>query len=167
MNGLISAALSHTRTVLSILALVMVWGIIAYVQIPKESTPDIKIPLIYVSLVHEGISPQDAQRLLLRPLEQELRNIEGIKEMRSTAYENGGNIVLEFTAGFDADRARYDVRDRVDLAKPNLPSETKEPTITEINLSLFPVLIVKLSGEIPQRTLYEMARNLRDEIEGR
>jgi multidrug efflux pump len=141
-------------------------GMLAYYQIPKESTPDVKIPIIYVSLVHEGISPQDAQRLLLRPLEQELRNIEGVKEMRSTAFENGGHIILEFAAGFDSDRARYDVQDRVDLTKPKLPQETKEPIITEINLSLFPVLIVKLSGPIPHRTLYHMARNLQDEIEG-
>lgn len=166
MNALIAAALSRSRTVLSLLALFVVWGLLAYIKIPKESTPDVKIPIIYVSLIHEGISPQDAQRLLLRPLEQELHNIEGVKEMRSTAYENGGNVVLEFAAGFNADRARSDVRDRVDLARPKLPTETKEPTITEINLSLFPVLIVKLSGQIPQRTLYRMARELRDAIEG-
>jgi multidrug efflux pump len=166
MNALIAAALSRTRTVLCLLALFTIWGMLAYYQIPKESTPDIKIPIIYVSLVHEGISPQDAQRLLLRPLEQELRNIEGVKEMHSTAFENGGHIILEFAAGFDSDRARYDVQDRVDLTKPKLPQETKEPVITEINLSLFPVLIVKLSGPIPHRTLYSMARNLQDEIEG-
>lgn len=166
MNALIAAALSRTRTVLCLLALFTLWGMFAYYQIPKESTPDVKIPIIYVSLVHEGISPQDAQRLLLRPLEQELRNIEGVKEMRSTAFENGGHIILEFAAGFDSDRARYDVQDRVDLTKPKLPQETKEPVITEINLSLFPVLIVKLSGSIPHRTLYQMARTLQDEIEG-
>jgi multidrug efflux pump len=166
MNALIAAALSRTRTVLSILALFTLWGLVAYYQIPKESTPDVKIPIIYVSLTHEGISPQDAQRLLLRPLEQELHNIEGVKEMRATAYEGGGNVTLEFTAGFDSDRARYDVRDRVDLAKPKFPLETKEPVITEINLSLFPVLIVKLSGEVPHRTLYQMARDLQDTIEG-
>ncbi|MBM3468320.1 MAG: efflux RND transporter permease subunit [Alphaproteobacteria bacterium] len=166
MNAFIAAALSRSRTVISILFLCIIWGIIAYAQIPKESTPDVKIPIIYVSLVHEGISPQDAQRLLLRPLEQELHNIEGVKKMTSTAYENGGNIILEFTAGFNSERARYDVRDRVDLAKVKLPLDTKEPTISEINLSLFPVLIVKISGKIPLRTLYRMARELRDEIEG-
>ncbi|MBM3633332.1 MAG: efflux RND transporter permease subunit [Alphaproteobacteria bacterium] len=166
MNALIAAALSRARTVLSLLALFTLWGMIAYYQIPKESTPDVKIPIIYVSLIHEGISPQDAERLLLRPLEQELHNIEGVKDMRSTAYEGGGNIILEFAAGFNSDKARYDVRDRVDLAKPKLPQETKEPLINEINLSLFPVLIVKLSGQIPQRTLFRMARDLRDAIEG-
>jgi multidrug efflux pump len=166
MNALIAAALRRTRTVLSLLGFFVLWGLIAYIQIPKESTPDVKIPIIYVSLIHPGISPEDAQRLLLRPLEQELRNIEGVKEMRSTAYEGGGNVVLEFTAGFNAERARYDVRDRVDLAKSKLPLDTKEPIITEINLSQFPILIVKLSGQIPHRTLYRMARDLSDAIEG-
>jgi multidrug efflux pump len=165
MNAFIAAALHRTRTVLSLLGFFVLWGLIAYIQIPKESTPDVQIPIIYVSLIHPGISPEDAQRLLLRPLEQELRNIEGVKEMRSTAYEGGGNIVLEFAAGFNAERARYDVRDRVDLAKPKLPADTKEPVITEINLSQFPILIVKLSGQIPHRTLYRMARDLSDAIE--
>lgn len=165
MNAFIALALSRTRTVLSLLALFCLWGTVAYYQIPKESTPDVQIPVIYISLTHYGISPQDAQRLLLRPLEQELHNIEGVKEMRATAYEGGGNIFLEFTAGFDPDRARYDVRDRVDIAKPKLPKETEEPVITEINLSLFPVLIVKLSGDIPHRTLYQMAQDLQEEIE--
>ena len=115
---------------------------------------------------YDGISPEDAERLLLKPMESELRGIEGVKEMRATAYEGGANVTLEFTAGFDADQAMLDVREKVDLAKPKLPGETDEPTIHEVNVSLFPILVVTLSGELPERGMLRLARSLRDEIEG-
>ncbi|WP_417831073.1 efflux RND transporter permease subunit [Terasakiella sp.] len=165
MKNAIEAALGHSRTVLMILALVLITGSIAYVNIPKESDPDINIPIIYVVATHDGISPEDAERLILRPLEQELRTIEGVKEMRSTGYEGGGNVTLEFEAGFDADKALDDVRDKVDLAKPELPDETDEPTVHEVNFSLFPVLVVTIAGEVPERSLVKLARDLQDEIE--
>ncbi|MGQ9368662.1 efflux RND transporter permease subunit [Azospirillum sp. ST 5-10] len=165
MRTLIAAALTHTRTVLATLALLLAAGWVAYQEIPKEAAPDVNIPIIYVSLHHEGISPEDAERLLLRPMEQELRTIEGLKEMRSTAYQGGGNVILEFDAGFDADRAIQDVREKVDRAKAELPEETDEPTVNEVNFSLFPVLVVILSGDLPERTLLRAARDLKDRIE--
>jgi len=166
MIAIIQSALARPRTVLLLLALILIAGTISYVTIPKESDPDINIPIIYVSMNHEGISPGDAERLLIRPMEQELKGIEGVKEMRSTAYEGGANVILEFDAGFDADAAIDDVRAKVDLAKPELPDETDEPTVNEVNLSLFPVIVVTLSGSVPERTLLRLARDLQDEIEG-
>ncbi|MFQ5766317.1 MAG: efflux RND transporter permease subunit, partial [Rhodospirillales bacterium] len=127
--------------------------------------PDIQIPVLYVKLSHEGISPEDAERLLVKPMEEELRDIEGVDEMRSTAYLGGANIVMEFDAGFDAGRALADVRERVDRGKPQLPDDADEPSVHEINLSLFPVLVVTLSGDVPERTLLRLARRLRDKIE--
>src|SRR3546814_5932732 len=129
---------------------------------PKESDPDIDIPIIYVSMSLEGIAPEDAERLLLRPMEQELRQIEGVKEMRSTAYQGGDNIVLEFGAGFDADQALADVREQVDLGKAELPADADEPTVNEVNIGLFPVLVVSLSGDVPERTLLTLAQPLPD-----
>ena len=166
MIAIIESALSRPRTVLLLLALILIAGTVSYVTIPKESDPDIDIPIIYVSMNHEGISPGDAERLLIRPMEQELKGIEGVKEMRSTAYEGGANVILEFDAGFNADVAIDDVRTKVDLAKPELPDETDEPTVNEVNLSLFPVIVVTLSGDVPERTLLRLARDLQDEIEG-
>ncbi|CCQ74306.1 efflux RND transporter permease subunit [Magnetospira sp. QH-2] len=166
MKKLIDAAVHHSRTVLSTLVLILVSGAYAYSTIPKEADPDINIPIIYVSTTHDGISPEDADRLLVRPLEQELRSIEGIKEMRSTGYEGGANVVLEFEAGFDADRALDDVRQKVDLAKPELPEDSDEPSVHEVNFSLFPVIAVILAGDVPERTLLKLARELQDDIEG-
>ena len=164
MKSIIDKVLSRSRATLLALILILTAGAVAYIDIPKEADPDINIPLIYIILQHDGISPEDSERLLLQPLESSLRGIEGVKEMRSSAYESGASIVLEFDAGFDAKKAITDVREKVDLAKTRLPSETKEPKVKEINFSLFPVLVVTLSGNFPERTLLALAQNLRDEL---
>ena len=166
MNAIIDAAVSHSRTVVAALLLILIAGSVAYVSVPKEADPDINIPVIYTYLEHDGISPEDAERLLVKPMEEELRGIEGVKEMRSTAYLGGANVILEFDAGFDADEAMTDVREKVDLAKAELPEETDEPSVHEVNFSLFPVLVVTLSGDLPERTLLRLARDLQDRIEG-
>lgn len=163
--SLIDHALHRSRTVLSVLVLLLVSGTVAYIGIPKESDPDITIPKMYVTLTHDGISPEDAERLLVRPVEEKLRSIEGINEMISWSYEGGGNILLEFDAGFDADSALDDVRERVDQAKPELPVETDEPKVKEINISEFPVIVVTLSGPVPERTLLRLVRQLQDSVE--
>ncbi|MBB3064657.1 efflux RND transporter permease subunit [Limibacillus halophilus] len=165
MKALIAACLSHKRSVISTLVLLLIAGAYAYAVIPKEDSPDVNIPILYVNVSHDGISPEDAERLLIKPLETEMRGIEGVKEMRSTAFLGGANVLLEFDAGFDSNRALIDVREKVDLAKPDLPDEADEPVVSEVNLSLFPVLTVTLSGQVPERTLLRLARDLQDRLE--
>lgn len=166
MNALIDAAINRSRTVISALVLILVAGFTAYVDIAKEADPDINIPIIYVSMTHEGISPEDAERLLVRPMEVELRGIEGVKEMRSTAGEGHASVLMEFEAGFDADTALDDVREKVDIAKKELPDDTDDPSVHEVNVGLFPVLAVTLSGDIPMRSMIRIAKELQDDIEG-
>lgn len=165
MNTFIEACLSRGRTVVLILILVLATGAVSYLTIPKEAQPDVTIPLVYVSLHHEGISPEDAERMLVRPMEKELRGIDGLREMRAKAYEGGANLILEFSAGMDISPALNDVRERVDIAKAELPEETDEPRVSEINLALMPVIVVSLSGNIPERQLLRVARDLRDSLE--
>ncbi|MEZ8715167.1 efflux RND transporter permease subunit [Vibrio splendidus] len=166
MYSIIDAALSRARTMLSLLALILVAGVITYITIPKESSPDITIPIIYVSVGHQGISPTDAERLLVRPIEQELRSIEGVKEMTATAAEGHASVVLEFNVGVDLTKAMADVRDAVDLAKPKLPEDSDEPTVNEVTLaSEQPVLSVVLFGTVPERTIVQIARELGDKLE--
>mgnify|MGYP006156744483 FL=1 len=162
----VGTAFNYSRTVLSVLVFILIAGSFAYRDIPKESEPDIDIPIIYVTVNHDGISPEDAERLLIRPLEQELKTIEGVKEMRSSGYEGGANVLLEFDAGFDADTALQDVREAVDLAKTQLPAASDDPEVHEVNFSLFPVVVVILSGDVPDRALYDLARDLKDAVEG-
>ena len=166
IKSFITTCLDHTRTVLMFLSLILVTGVYSYVTIPKESNPDITVPWIYVAMVHEGISPEDGERLLVRPMEKELRSIEGVKEMTARATEGRASVTLEFEAGFDIDEALNDVREAVDLAKPELPDETEEPIVNEINLALEPVITISLSGDVPERQLVRLARDLKDEIEG-
>jgi len=165
MNALISAFINRPRPVILILALLILAGMTSYVSVPKEAEPDIDIPQIYVNIIHEGISPEDAERLLLRPMETELRSIEGLKEMRATGAEGSGVIILEFDAGFDADQALTDVREKVDLARNELPADSEEPFVQEIKTSLIPVITVMLHGPVPERTLVAIGRQLRDELE--
>ena len=165
MTGFIATCLNRSRTILLILALILISGTVSYVTIPKESSPDITVPYVYVNMHHEGISPEDAERLLVRPVEQELRGLDGLKEMTATAYESGANLILEFEAGLDIDPILNDVREKVDIAKADLPDETDEPTVSEINLALQPVIVVSLSGDITERELLKLARGLRDELE--
>ncbi|MCK5365889.1 MAG: efflux RND transporter permease subunit, partial [Gammaproteobacteria bacterium] len=166
MKSIIDAAVARSRPVLLILALVLISGSVAYLTIPKESDPDVAIPIIYILIPHDGISAQDAERLLVRPMEKELRNIEGLKEMRASAREGQATITLEFEAGFDSDQALNDVREKVDIAKVELPDDSDEPTVNEVNVALFPVILVTLSGDIGERALVKHARDLRDKLEG-
>jgi multidrug efflux pump len=163
--SLIDACVNRGRTVLLLLLLVLVAGIQTYHAIPKEDEPDVQIPIIYVLMRLEGVAPEDAERLLIRPMEKRLRAIEGIKEMKSQASEGIASVTLEFDAGFDSDRALQDVREKVDEAKPELPREVEEPEVHEVNLSRFPVVNVILRGKLEQRSLLQLARKLRDRIE--
>ncbi len=164
---IIGASMSRSRTVVLSLLTVLIGGFVAYATIPKEAEPDIEIPVIYVSISHDGISPEDAERLLVRPMEQELRSIEGIKEMTANAYEGGANVQLEFDAGVDTGKALQDVREKVDQAKAKLPGDTDEPTVNEVKMSRFdPMLVLNLAGDIPERTLTTIAKDLKEKIEG-
>jgi multidrug efflux pump len=165
VNALIDAAFDRSRTVLLLLIFLVLSGALAYKAIPKESEPDVPIPIVYVSMTHDGISPADAERLLVRPMEKQLQTITGIKDMSSTASEGRASVLLEFDAGFDGDQALADVREKVDVAKSELPAATDEPSVNEVNVSLFPVLNVSLSGPIPERALTAIARELKDALE--
>ncbi|MGA7974001.1 MAG: efflux RND transporter permease subunit, partial [Pseudolabrys sp.] len=165
MSRFINYAIDHARLTLATLAFLLVAGMVAYHTIPKEAEPDVKVPIIYVQLTQRGISPEDAERLLLRPVETQLKQVGNVKEMRATAYEGGGYVLLEFEAGFNSDAALADVRAKVDQAKHDLPKDADEPQVKEVNLSLYPVLVVTLAGELPERTLLHVARSAKDAIE--
>ncbi len=169
MGHLIDLAIRNARLTISILFFFLISGALAYQSIPKEAEPDIQIPIIYVSLSYQGISPEDSERLLLRPMETRLKTIKDIKEMRAAAYQGGGYVLVEFNAGADLAKALDDVRSKVSDAKRDLPNGADEPSINEVNLSEFPVLVVTLSGDAPERQLLEAARELKkqiDEVDG-
>ncbi|MDG0989228.1 MAG: efflux RND transporter permease subunit [Yoonia sp.] len=165
MNALIDTAFSRTRVVFLIFIAILGVGAYAYVNIPKESTPEIPIPIAYVSTGIDGISPEDSERLLIDPLETELGSLTGLKTMTSHAGEGFANVQLEFEPGGDVDEAIADVREAVDRAKGNLPDDAREPGVFEINTALFPILTAILSGPVPERTLNDLATDLKDDLE--
>ena len=165
MNSIINAAFSRTSAVLVGLLLLFVAGISSYYSIPKEAKPDIDIPVAYVSVGYEGISPEDAERLLIKPLEKRLRSVEGLERMSSVAAEGYGSVSLEFAAGENIDQAIADVRQAVDDAKPDLPADADEPKVVEVSLSLFPVLTAALYGPVPEREMVQAARRIKDRLE--
>lgn len=165
MNPLVTVSVSRTRTVLMTMVLLILAGITSYVAIPKEADPDIAIPFFFVSIPYPGISPEDGERLLVKPMETELRTLEGLKEITAFSTQGMAGIILEFDVSFDKDDALQDVREKVDLARAEIPTEAEEPIISEFNASLFPVLVVAISGDVPERALLERARRLQDAIE--
>lgn len=165
MKGLIDAAIDRGRAVTTLLLFLLIAGLAAYRAIPKEANPDVAIPMMYVSMALDGISPEDAERLLVRPMEHELRSLEGIKKMTGIASEGHASVMLEFDAGFDADKALQDVRVKVDAARSKLPGEAEEPTVNEINVALFPVLSIGLAGPVSEAELVYIARQLQENIE--
>ena len=165
MHTIIQAAIDRSRTVLMLLLLILGMGSMAWLTIPKEAAPDVQIPIFFVNVGYAGIAPEDSERLLVRPLERELQSIAGLKDLYAKAGEGFALIRLDFEAGYDNQRALSDLREKVDQVKGELPAGSDEPIVQEVDLSMFPVLTVALSGPIPERTLVRMARELRDSIE--
>ncbi len=163
--SLVNLASQYYRTTISIFLFVIVSGSLVFNNIPKESSPDVSLPYIYVSLGLTGISPEDSEKLLIKPVEDEVSNIEGKKEMTSTSYQGGGNVLLEFDAGFDPDQALLDTREQVDRAKSDLPDDADEPKVSEVNISLFPILVVSISGDISEFLLKKISNDLKDKIQ--
>jgi multidrug efflux pump len=165
MMSFLEIAVRNARLTITALLFFLVAGATAYINIPKEAEPDVQIPVIYVSLHLNGISPEDAERLLVRPVETQVKNIKGINKMTSNAYQGGGNVVIEFEPDADLATALEDVRSKVSDAKREFPDGTDEPSVNEVNISEFPVLVVTLSGEAPERVMTRAAKELRDKFE--
>ena len=165
MKTIINACIKNNKATLLFLMLILIIGIICYIKTPKELSPDVKIPIILVSTNLEGISPQDSDRLLIQPIENIMSSVEGVKEIRSTATDGRGYTILEFDAGFNSNKALDDIRAKIDDIVSELPHDASRPKVEEINLSLFPVLNVALIGELPERGLIIIARELKKKIE--
>ena len=163
---LTSFSIKNRTSVLVLLFLIAIMGVVSYLTIPKENFPSINVPNIFVVTVYPGVSPEDMESLVTRKLEDELGNISDIKTMTSTSAEGYSNINLEFDPNVDIEDALQKVREKVDLAKPELPEDAEEPTVQEINFAEFPIMNINLSGEYNELILKDIAEDLQDKIEG-
>ena len=165
MTGVVDWAASRARRVLAFILLSLTVGTVAYVSLPKEGEPDIEIPTLVISVPFAGISAADSETLLIKPMETELADLDGLDRMTSTAAEGYANVVLEFEFGWDKTQVMADVRDAMDSAESEFPDGFEQYTLDEFNFSEFPIVIVNLSGPVPERTITRVAKDLQDDIE--
>ena len=166
MTGLVDWAAERARMILAMIALSLTAGIFAYTTLPKEGEPDIEIPVLFVSVVFPGISAADSEALLVRPIETELADLDGLKRMTATAAENYAGVAIEFELGWDKAKTMADARDAMNAAEALFPEGAEKYSINEINFSEFPIIIVNLTGNVPERTMTRIAEDLQEEIEG-
>ncbi len=160
-----SFAVEHRTAIVVLFALITLGGVVAYRAIPKESFPEIEIPMVAVSTVYPGVSPADIETLITRPLEEELNTISDLTELTSTSVEGYSNVVAEFETSVNLDEALASVREKVDLAKPELPEDAEDPLIIEFNTEEVPIMQVNLSGEYGLVRLKEIGEELQERLE--
>ncbi|MEM6336466.1 MAG: efflux RND transporter permease subunit, partial [Bacteroidota bacterium] len=154
------------RTSVVVLTIVLVvGGLLSYITIPKEAAPSIEIPLIVVTTIYGGVSPDDIESLVTQPIEREVQSVNGIKEIRSTSTEGVSTVIVEFNPEVSIDDAYQKVRDKVDIAKPEMPDEIEEPIISEIDFSEFPILTINLAAGYSLTRLKDVGEDLADELE--
>ena len=162
---LTSVAIDHPTSVLVLTVCVIVAGFISYFRVPKEAAPEITIPIVAVNTIYPGVAPEDIETLITRELEAELNKIGDVKDITSTSVEGYSNIIVEFEAGMDMTEALQLVREKVDIAKPELPEAAEEPMIIEFNFAEFPIMQVNVSGDYSLVRLKEVAKDIQDRIE--
>lgn len=165
MTGIVDWAASRARMVLAFIILSLAVGGFAYMGLPKEGEPDIEIPALFVSVPFPGISAEDSETLLVKPMEVELADLDGLKTISATASEGYAGVALEFEFGWDKTKTMADVRDAMNAAQGKFPDGAETYSVNEINFSEFPIIIVNLTGNLPERTMNIVATDMQEQIE--
>jgi CzcA family heavy metal efflux pump len=142
--------------------LVVLIGLTSYINLPVESFPDIKQPVVFVAASYPGVAPSDMETLIAQPIEDKLKEISKIKKLTSSSSEGYTSVVAEFEPDIDIDEAVRKVREKVDQAKPDLPNDLEDPLIQEINFENIPILLVSITGEQSLVRLKKIAEDLQD-----
>ena len=141
-------------------------GILSYIKLPKERFPDIVIPTIYVQTIYPGSSPKDIENLITKPIEKKIKSISGVKKLKSQSIQDFSIITVEFNTDVKVDDAKRKVKDEVDKAKADLPSDLQnDPTVMEVNFSDMPIMYINIAGNYDLQTLKKFAEMAKDRIE--
>lgn len=160
-------ALKNKTTVYIFTALLVFFGIFSYNQMPRELMPEIVVPYIFIQTVYPGNSPEDIENLITRPIEKELKGMQGVKKVTSASYQDVSTIVVEFNTTVQVKQALQDTKDRVDKSKSKLPGDLQtDPLVMDLDFSEFPIVNVNLSGEFSMRDMKRYAELLQEEFEG-
>ena len=162
----LSLVVDHSRATLSIMLLIVLAGAGSRFSMPVELNPNVTLPVVMIMVRHDGISPEDGARLLVRPIEKELKTLDGLEEITATAKESLVVITAEFEVADNIKQIVAEVREAVDRAKAEFPQETKEPVVNELSPSPEPTIVVTLSGDnVTERELYKAAKYYQRELE--
>ncbi|MBW2677965.1 MAG: efflux RND transporter permease subunit, partial [Deltaproteobacteria bacterium] len=155
------------RTSVMVLALmILIFGVVSYNSLPRESAPDITIPFVFIMTNYAGVAPEDIENAITIPIEKKLKGLEGVKRIESSSTEGKSSIVVEFVAGTDIDEVLPKTKDKVDMAKPDLPKDLEDdPDVREINISEMPIVVFSLSGTAGLERLKEIGEDLEEDFE--
>ena len=166
MKGLINFFLERYRSTFTILAFIIASGVGALSQIPASAYADINIPYVFVSTFYDGVSPEDAERLIAKPLENKLKTVDELVKIESYSRASMSYIILEFPDSFPVDKSLQNVKDAVDEVMPDLPQEAEQPQVIQFTLDEFPVMNINIASKSStDRELLNIAKSLQDEIE--
>lgn len=146
--------------------IIVLAGISAYVSLPRESSPSIEIPYVFISTVYVGVSPEEIEKLVTMEIEKQVKAIPDIKQITSVSRESFSSVTIEFNPNVKIDDALQKVRDKISVAKSNMPIDIEEPVVTEVNFSELPMLYINVAGNYGLAKLKEIADNMSDKIEG-
>ncbi len=165
MMNVLERILRMPRAVLTIMVLLLGAGVLSYVQLPKESFPAIDIPYFYISVSQTGVSPADAERLLGKPIEDRVKDVDGLQNYTTTSSTGHASVLLEFDVNTNKDKALADVRAKLDGVTSELPADATTPTVTTVSTASFPSISIAVYGDVPERALVQRAKALQDAIE--
>jgi multidrug efflux pump subunit AcrB len=161
-----SWSIDNKTTIYILTVIITLAGILTYINLPKENFPDIALPQIFVSVVHPGTSPADMENLIAKPIEKQIKGISGVKKVSSTSVQDFTSVIVEFNTDVKVVEAKQKVKDAVDKARTDLPSDLdRDPSITDINFSEIPILFLNISGDIELNKLKKYADDIKDKIE--
>lgn len=160
-----NVAIKNKTSVFVLTVAIVIMGLVSYFSLPREAAPSITIPMIFVATPYFGVSPSDMENLVTQPIEKRVKELSNIKEISSTSSEGISTVVIEFEPDVDLDNALQKVREKVDLARPDLPTDAEESSIQEINLENTPIMVVNISGAHSLVTLKDIAEDLEERVE--
>jgi len=162
-----SWAINNRTSIYILTVIITLTGLSTYNNLPKENFPDIVVPQIFVSTIYPGTSPTDMENLVVKPLEKQMKGINGVKKVTSTSQQDFSNIIVEFGTNVDVAVAKQRVKDAVDKARNDLPADLpNDPNVQEINFSDIPIMFINIAGDYPLDRLKSYADDLKDQIEG-
>jgi len=165
MMNFLERILRMPRVVMTIMVVLLIGGGLAYSSLPKESFPAIDIPYFYISVSQTGVSPGDAERLLAKPIEDRVKDVDGLSHYTTTASQGHASVLLEFDVSANKDKALSDVRAKLDGVTSQLPADATTPTVTSVSTASFPSISVAVYGDVPERALVQKAKDLQDALE--